>query len=727
IASTSKQFLDSQVQTESTLYIDKYTQTPDKLSSNSPRKKALRHKIATMEKSIASTSRQSLETKITLEDVTKFLTENYSGKSCDLLKAQLFLLDKAPKGSRYSDDFKQFALRCYFLGPKAYKKLSAIYRLPSKSTLERYTKNWMVKPGFNDFIFQCIQFRAIYLKEKEKDCILCIDEISLKSNLYYDISNDKIVGFQEGLTETSIIASSALTVMARGLASNWRLPLAFFFYRTSANADDLKQILLTTVQKCKSIGLNVLGVVSDQGSNFQKLVKTLNVTQENPFFVVDNARIVYLFDIPHLLKSIRNNFFSYTFVLSNQEIRKQYLETFYSHDKTKQHRLAPKLTDDHIYPNNFQKMKVKLACQVLSHSVAAGMQTYIEKNVLPVEASTTAAFIQKMDDLFNLLNPSNFENCQAFMGTEKQLQLIEESYNMFENMEVLNHEGKSMRKQLKFISGWKLTLKSLLELWKILKEKNYKYLFTRSLNQDCLENFFGQVRNCSGNAKNPTPIQFCRAFKKLFSLKFFDQVEGANCTDDVNHLLLNINSNTEKYSEILVEQDVSKVNPIRVFTSDYQNLRSPEGNGLVYVTGYLLRKCLIQHTCNICVDFASSSKDLTNEETAFCKLKAYTDTKSFGGLTLPSKHIAEQVINMENIFIEYFNSVAARKGIGNFFKDRYSDINLNHPCKDFPLSYFISLYVRVRIYFTLKSINQDVKNNKFRPLKNLKLQILQNL
>ncbi|VEN45922.1 unnamed protein product [Callosobruchus maculatus] len=344
---------------------DKYTQTPDKLSSNSPRKKALRHKIATMEKSIASTSRQSLETKITLEDVTKFLTENYSGKSCDLLKAQLFLLDKAPKGSRYSDDFKQFALRCYVLGPKAYKKLSAIYRLPSKSTLERYTKNWMVKPGFNDFIFQCIQFRAIYLKEKEKDCILCIDEISLKSNLYYDISNDKIVGFQEGLTETSIIASSALTVMVRGLASNWRLPLAFFFYRTSANADDLKQILLTTVQKCKSIGLNVLGVVSDQGSNFQKLVKTLNVTQENPFFVVDNARIVYLFDIPHLLKSIRNNFFSYTFVLSNQEIRKQYLETFYSHDKTKQHRLAPKLTDDHIYPNNFQKMKVKLACQVL--------------------------------------------------------------------------------------------------------------------------------------------------------------------------------------------------------------------------------------------------------------------------------------------------------------------------------------------------------------------------
>ncbi|VEN51532.1 unnamed protein product [Callosobruchus maculatus] len=45
---------------------------------------------------------------------------------------------------------------------------------------------------------------------------------------------------------------------------------------------------------------------------------------------------------------------------------------------------------------------------------------------------------------------------------------------------------------------------------------------------------------------------------------------------------------------------------------------------------------------------------------------------------------------MENILIEYFNSVAACKGIGNFFKNSYSDIALNHPCKDFPLSYFIS-------------------------------------
>ncbi|XP_074031546.1 uncharacterized protein [Leptinotarsa decemlineata] len=230
-----------------------------------------------------------------MDDVFKFLDRKYPEQYCKLLKAQLSLINKAPKGSRYSDEFKQFALTVYFLGPKAYKTFSTICRLPSKSTLHRFTKNWIVEPGFNDFIFRVIEFRIGLMKEKERYCILCLDEISLKSHLYYDISRDKIVGFQTSLNGTSTdIASSALTVMVRGLASNWKIPLAYFFYKTSATSDDLKDILFKTVRRCKSIGLNVMGVVSDQGSNFQKLVKTLNVTDENPIFLIDDHELIYL-------------------------------------------------------------------------------------------------------------------------------------------------------------------------------------------------------------------------------------------------------------------------------------------------------------------------------------------------------------------------------------------------------------------------------------------------
>ncbi|CAH2088752.1 unnamed protein product [Euphydryas editha] len=49
-------------------------------------------------------------------------------------------------------------------------------------------------------------------------------------------------------------------------------------------------------------------------------------------------------------------------------------------------------------------MKVSLACQVFSHSVAAGILAKIANNELPQETTTTAMLIEKMDQLFDTLN-----------------------------------------------------------------------------------------------------------------------------------------------------------------------------------------------------------------------------------------------------------------------------------------------------------------------------------
>lgn len=201
------------------------------LSAMSPRKKKLREEINILKRNAGpSQCQKELDTGIQMEDVCKYLEKNYSEQSCNLLKSQLNLLNKAPRGCRYTDEYKQFALSVYFLGPKAYKKFSTMYRLPSKSTLNRFTKRWIINPGFNDFIFGLIKLRARLLNEKEKDCILCLDEISIKSHLFYDISKDKIVGFQEPYRSDSMdVANSALVVMARGIASKWKQPIAYFF------------------------------------------------------------------------------------------------------------------------------------------------------------------------------------------------------------------------------------------------------------------------------------------------------------------------------------------------------------------------------------------------------------------------------------------------------------------------------------------------------------------
>lgn len=109
-----------------------------------------------------------------------------------------------------------------------------------------------------------------------------------------------------------------------------------------------------------------------------------------------------MFDVPHLLKSTRNNFFKYQLTFLNSTTSKKNLVDFYKTDQGL-NRLAPKLTEIHINPGPFQKMKVKYAYQIFSNTVAAGMKC-VQDGTLPLTANTTISFIEHMDKLFDLLN-----------------------------------------------------------------------------------------------------------------------------------------------------------------------------------------------------------------------------------------------------------------------------------------------------------------------------------
>ena len=65
------------------------------------------------------------------------------------------------------------------------------------------------------------------------------------------------------------------------------------------------------------------------------------------------------------------------------------MRNLHSH-KTMSIRMAPKLKDKHIILPLSSTMIVNLAAQVLSHSMAAGMNTLCALKHLPDEASVTA-------------------------------------------------------------------------------------------------------------------------------------------------------------------------------------------------------------------------------------------------------------------------------------------------------------------------------------------------
>ena len=83
-------------------------------------------------------------------------------------------------------------------------------------------------------------------------------------------------------------------------------------------------------------------------------------------------------------------------------------------------------------------------------------------------------------------------------------------------------------------------------IWTHLQEKHaFKFLLTRRLNTDPLENFFGSIRQQGGNSDSPTPIQFTRTFSNL--LIFFKAYESNKSFGG----LLNPTAHFLQYVEVL--------------------------------------------------------------------------------------------------------------------------------------------------------------------------------
>lgn len=95
-----------------------------------------------------------------------------------------------------------FALTTYFFGPKVYRMLSFIFELPTYRSLTKITENWTSDPSLNPIIFEALLLKIKIFGDIDKNCSLCIDEMSLKSPLSYNISKDQVIGYDTVTTYT---------------------------------------------------------------------------------------------------------------------------------------------------------------------------------------------------------------------------------------------------------------------------------------------------------------------------------------------------------------------------------------------------------------------------------------------------------------------------------------------------------------------------------------------
>ncbi|KAL4113576.1 hypothetical protein QTP88_017183 [Uroleucon formosanum] len=95
--------------------------------------------------------------------------------------------------------------------------------LPTSRSLGRITSKYEIDPGQNDFLFNFVSFKISSFKPEALDCILCADEMALKTNLFYNVSKDKIIGFHESNSHKKYEpAKYALVLMLREINENWK-------------------------------------------------------------------------------------------------------------------------------------------------------------------------------------------------------------------------------------------------------------------------------------------------------------------------------------------------------------------------------------------------------------------------------------------------------------------------------------------------------------------------
>lgn len=271
--------------------------------------------------------------------------------------------------------------------------------------------------------------------------------MSIMTQLDYSKKYDFIEGFEDlgGGPRTNKTAKHTLVFVVRGLYSKWKIPVAYFLSNYNVKADSLQLLVKAVINKLFDNGLLPKAVVCDQATTNQKLYKSFGVTIENPFFFSNGRKIYALFDVPHLIKSIRNNFMTNNFIIGGKEMSFQDIVNTYDIDKkSESSRSLTKLTDCHLNPNSFQKMSVRLATQIFSNSVAAAVKTCSQTGELKSEtANATADFVLVVNNMFHALNSRHQFDTNPYRHSFSMKSIyvrkaIVEGKNVFENLQKIS-------------------------------------------------------------------------------------------------------------------------------------------------------------------------------------------------------------------------------------------------------------------------------------------------
>lgn len=352
--------------------------------------------------------RQLRDKQLLESEPAEVLAKCFDSTVLDLLQDQVSNKKKSKEGRRYSQQVKQFALTLYYYSPQAYAYCRKIFILPNVSSIRNWLSNVECNPGFLTNVIQ------VASESKEREFCLVVDSMSIHKQTMFD--NDKFVGFCDYgklvAEDTDTVASEALVFLLVPLKGpRVQYPIGYFLVNKISGRIQ-SQLINTALVLTSEQGLHVRSVTCDgcaaNISTLTMLKCTINPEQPTACFKHPSldCLVFATLDICHMLKLARNALAELG-VFVDSEGRKISWELIRKlcefQDDIGLH-LANKVTSHHV---NWQKakMKVKLAAQVFSKSVADALQLLQQCKVPGFEdCNGTINFIRQVNTFLNFIS-----------------------------------------------------------------------------------------------------------------------------------------------------------------------------------------------------------------------------------------------------------------------------------------------------------------------------------
>jgi len=477
------------------------------------------------------------------------------------------------------------------------------------------------------------------------------------------------------------IATNAMVCLAVGLSGGWKCPVGYIF-TNKVNGEIMFTFIRRVLDTLLSKNFRIHGIVSDGYSANVNMFGLFGVREPKnsgrkntiaqvsdiqcSFSYGDQVDPMYcIYDVVHMLKLLRNMLADYkNLEFDGGVICWSFIHELYKLQSDEHIRAANKLSRNHIEFDK-HKMKVKLAAQVFSASVASAIEFCDKDLKLPQfkGSQKTVMFIKMIDQMFDILNSKN-PNQKYFKSPLNRRNVIAKTSYLnecSEKMLSLKYKGNfvCLGQRKRAIVGLVTSIKSITAISMQLLNRvisPFDYILTYRFSQDLLELLFNKIRGKLGRNNNPNVIEFQNIMKQIWHQNLLKSNSTGNAIvrvkeGEIPGGLLPL-QRKKKTRLPIINFEVSSDIDTFVYSAFHMNC-------LCYIAGNIVRDIRVKLDCSSCFDaIHESSIDALSSEN-----RALIARKDNGGLVFPSGSVLKVVEVTDNVMKSVFTQTASPPSI----------------------------------------------------------------